>query len=164
MIAITPRSLSTLKAFHLRHIARAWRGGKHCFEPVRLVTSVRDETASDDVLSIYYRLLGQGELLPDENQLKIAQLLKELQNKIAGYTPHTPGMFEKWFYKAKKASRQATGIVYIWCSGSRQDNVDGHVLRVHNRWRASNECTSIHSCWTFTTASTAGSKSRPSLA
>lgn len=113
MIAITAGSLSTLKAFHLRHVARAWRGGRHFFEPVRLVTTVRDETASDDVLSIYYRLLGQGELLPDENQLKIAQLLKELQNKVAGYTPHTPGMFEKWFYRAKKPADKPQGL-YIY--------------------------------------------------
>lgn len=113
MIAITAGSLSAFKAFHFRHIARAWRGGKHCFEPVRLVTNVRDDTASDDVLSIYYRLLGQGELLPDENQLKIAQLLKELQNKVAGYTPHIPGMFEKWLFKAKKPADKPQGL-YIY--------------------------------------------------
>ncbi|KAL3189343.1 hypothetical protein MRX96_002660 [Rhipicephalus microplus] len=87
MIAITAGSLSTLKAFHLRHVARAWRGGRHFFEPVRLVTTVRDETASDDVLSIYYRLLG--------------------------YTPHTPGMFEKWFYRAKKPADKPQGL-YIY--------------------------------------------------
>lgn len=103
----------SLQALNLRQIARVWRGGKHCFEPVRLVTSVRDDTASDDVLSIYYGLLGQGELLPDENQLKIAQLLKELQIKVAGYTPHTPGLFEKWLFKSKKPAEKPQGL-YIY--------------------------------------------------
>uniref|UniRef100_A0A131XCS5 Putative atpase n=1 Tax=Hyalomma excavatum TaxID=257692 RepID=A0A131XCS5_9ACAR len=112
MIAIKMGSFS-LQALHLRHIARAWGVSKPCYEPVRLVTSVRDETATDDVLSIYYRLLGQGELLPDENQLKIAQLLKELQHKVAGYTPHTPSMFEKWFSKARKSADKPQGL-YIY--------------------------------------------------
>lgn len=103
----------TFQALNLRQIARVWRGGKHCFEPARLVSSVRDDTASDDVLSIYYGLLGQGELLPDENQLKIAQLLKELQIKVAGYTPHTPGLFEKWLFKSKKPAEKPQGL-YIY--------------------------------------------------
>uniref|UniRef100_A0A1E1X5E9 Putative atpase n=1 Tax=Amblyomma aureolatum TaxID=187763 RepID=A0A1E1X5E9_9ACAR len=98
---------------HIRRIAYGWRSSAHHLQPVRIVTSVRDETAGDDVLSIYYRLLGQGELLPDENQLKIAQLLKELQVKVADYVPHTPSLLEKWLFKAKKPTDKPQGV-YIY--------------------------------------------------
>lgn len=96
-----------------RRIAHRWRTSVPCLLPIRTVTSVRDETAADDVLSQYYRLLGQGELLPDENQLKVAQLLKELQIKIAGYTPHTPSLVEKWLFKPKKPADKPQGL-YIY--------------------------------------------------
>lgn len=66
----------------------------------------------DDVLSQYYHLLGQGKLLPDENQLKLAQLLRDLQSNISQYAPHVPGLFEKWFSRQKPMEKPRGLYIY----------------------------------------------------
>lgn len=75
-------------------------------------TSARDDGVPDDVLSQYYHLLGQGKLLPDENQLKLAQLLRDLQSNISQYAPHVPGLFEKWFSRQKPMEKPRGLYIY----------------------------------------------------
>lgn len=55
----------------------------------------------DDVLSLYCRLVGKGKLVPDENQLKVAQLLGDLQTQVQSYQPSSPGLLEKWFLRSE---------------------------------------------------------------
>lgn len=75
-------------------------------------TSARSDGGDQDVLSQYYRLLGQGTLLPDENQLKVAQLLRDLQTNISHYAPRSQSLFEKWFSGNKPLVKPAGVYIY----------------------------------------------------
>ncbi|XP_064473307.1 AFG1-like ATPase [Ornithodoros turicata] len=66
----------------------------------------------DDVLSYYCRMVGKGKLVPDENQLKVAQLLRDLQTQLERYEPVTPGILQKWFSKTKPIQKPQGLYIY----------------------------------------------------
>ncbi|KAM7308834.1 putative ATPase N2B isoform X2 [Ixodes scapularis] len=102
------------------HLRRLLTGGCHrhkpwCLALRRTVTTTSTQDGGieqEDVLSQYYRLLGQGTLKPDENQLKVAQLLRELQSNISQYAPRSQSLFEKWFSGNKPVVKPAGVYIY----------------------------------------------------
>ncbi|KAG0431958.1 hypothetical protein HPB47_021272 [Ixodes persulcatus] len=102
------------------HLKRLLTGGCHLHKPWcltlrRTVTTTSTQDGGidqEDVLSQYYRLLGQGTLKPDENQLKVAQLLRELQSNISQYAPRSQSLFEKWFSGNKPVVKPAGVYIY----------------------------------------------------
>ncbi|CAN7951889.1 unnamed protein product, partial [Ixodes pacificus] len=102
------------------HLKRLLTGGCHrhkpwCLTLRRTVTTTSTQDGGveqEDVLSQYYRLLGQGTLKPDENQLKVAQLLRELQSNISQYAPRSQSLFEKWFSGNKPVVKPAGVYIY----------------------------------------------------